>query len=489
MIAAPIAALTPQAQAPTWPADRPVREHQEGDIVTILIRASNHQDGVTSYAASNLPPGLTINASTGLVSGTLTPSAAGTLNGANGEREVTITATNAGGSTPYTFTWRVSRFRKGDVFAGIGQGKYEVFDENGNFKYMLVAETQTEWEASGYGGSGTTTGCGYNWVNRKMYFTSFDVDHDPQVIEINPVPASGGEPFPRNRISTFRDAAAETAGAVAPYAGEKPLSIDNAPESVVFDGQGNMYVGHAGGLYDKDWEVVDMAGRLVVKTEDGYTYYYVDTNGDYLFATEIVDGVPVQKRIPYTQGVSREGFLEKWPGQTWRDASNNPIAPLVQAGRDLQKFLFNSTTGELTRSNIFEPHAPWQGIDWIDLSSDQKTMFYSSEWGVVYRYDVGSSPAGGVRQMDDYATLPPSGGTSQVIYALRLLPPGDGTGGILVATPLQIMRIAADGRVVQNYDAPDADGFFALNIAGGGKHVWSAATDSGKIYKLSLIHI
>jgi len=468
IVAAPIAALTPDAQSPTWPAERPTRNHQEGDAVTILFRVTNHQDGVTSYAASNLPPGLSINSATGLVSGTLAQSTPNQLDGSAGTREVTITAANAGGTSPYQFTWRVSRFRKGDVFAGIGGGQYRVFDESGVEKYTIQAETQAEWEGSGAGGGGTTTGCGYNWVSRKMYFTSFDVDHDPHVIEVDPVPAAGGEAFPRNRISTFRDS-----GHIDDWG--TPISIDNAPESVVFDMQGSMYVGHAGGYYDEQWYPADAAGNRLV---DDSATYYVDINRQPVLS----NGSPV----PFPQGYSRPNaqgmsVLEKWPGEPW---PGNPLS-FVQWGRDIQQFLYNAATGQMTRGGIFDTHASWQGSDWIDLAVDQRTMFYTSEWGVVHRYDVGAVPPDGGRQLDDYATLPPLGQGPHTLYALRILPPGDGTGGVMVAGPLGLLRLSGN-RILQSYDAPDADGWFALNISPDGKSVWGASNDTGRIYKFDI---
>ncbi|MFI5671501.1 Ig domain-containing protein [Streptomyces sp. NPDC051704] len=54
-----------------------------------------------SWSAANLPTGLTINASTGLISGLLRGS---------GTRTVTVTAKDAAGATgSTTFTWRVIR--------------------------------------------------------------------------------------------------------------------------------------------------------------------------------------------------------------------------------------------------------------------------------------------------------------------------------------------------------------------------------------------
>src|SRR5688572_16732814 len=172
VIAAPIAALSPQAVSPSF-AGVPVKLFsQEGDVIPAgdvtgtTLRTSNHQASFTYQIADGaLPPGVSMD-STGLLTGTFVNSTAGTNDGSAGTHTVTIRATNGSATSQHSVTWNVSRFRNGDVFAGIGLGRYQVFDEDGNFKYMLQAETQAEWEASGVGGAGTTTGCGYNRTSR-----------------------------------------------------------------------------------------------------------------------------------------------------------------------------------------------------------------------------------------------------------------------------------------------------------------------------------
>lgn len=522
----PLSALTESAQAPTWPAERVDRESQEGDVVTIGFLATAPEGQTVSYSATGLPPGLSINPATGVVSGTLLVSQAGTVNtggSAGVHTNVTITATSSGGgSSSYVFDWRVSRFRKGDVFAGVGGGKYRVFSDQGEFKYELTvdrAEDFIDYTGNNYGWyGGTTTGCGYNWVTRRMYFTAFDDDYDPSVAEVDPVPV-GGEIVRTNRISTFRDAGIERGGAAT------GIPIDSGPESVIFgtdygpdgalgtsdDVPGTMYIGHALGYYTPSPQNLDpnsfaeinadINDNGIIGTDDWFFFYYVDASGNPILDSN-------GQRIPYAQGFSMDGLLERWPGERWLDQNGQPIQGLVQYGRDIQKWLPDGNGG-WTRGvpdpdtaplvEGYDTHAGWQGSDWLDIASDQRTIYYTSEWGVVYRYDVGPNPADGIRQRAvppanpenypvqnwPYATLLPENPANPspvVLYALRLLPPGDGTGGLLVAEPTAILRINDRGVIVNRYDA-DVDGWFALNIAPDGRSFWSASTANGRIYR------
>ena len=73
---------------------------QVGGSVSIQVVVSNPQGGALLFSASGLPPGLQIDAATGLISGQLAPGSAGVYS-------VTITVTNERGAsaqTAFTFT-------------------------------------------------------------------------------------------------------------------------------------------------------------------------------------------------------------------------------------------------------------------------------------------------------------------------------------------------------------------------------------------------
>ncbi|MCC5477588.1 M4 family metallopeptidase [Streptomyces barringtoniae] len=71
-----------------------------GTAVSLQVQASSTNSGALSYSASGLPAGLSINSSTGLITGT--PTTAGTYN-------TTVTVTDSTGATgTATFTWTVN---------------------------------------------------------------------------------------------------------------------------------------------------------------------------------------------------------------------------------------------------------------------------------------------------------------------------------------------------------------------------------------------
>jgi hypothetical protein len=119
----------------------------------------------------------------------------------------------------------------------------------------------------------------------------------------------------------------------------------------------------------------------------------------------------------------------------------------------------------------------FRGSDWIDLAVDQTTLFYTSEGRRILRYDLaGEAPLG------DFAVLPGFG----VAYAVRLLPPGDGSGGLLVADSAEIKRLDGNGNVVATYDAPGEDTWFAVGLDPDGASFWSADFTTSNFYRFDI---
>jgi hypothetical protein len=118
-----------------------------------------------------------------------------------------------------------------------------------------------------------------------------------------------------------------------------------------------------------------------------------------------------------------------------------------------------------------------RGSDWIDLATDQTTLCYTSEGNIVYRFDLNTST-----QLPNFsANL--VGGPS---YALRILPPFDLSGGMIVANQGDIRRLDSGGNVVQTYDVAGDDGWFAMNLDPNGTSFWGGSFFTGNFYRFDI---
>jgi hypothetical protein len=145
----------------------------------------------------------------------------------------------------------------------------------------------------------------------------------------------------------------------------------------------------------------------------------------------------------------------------------------ADGNRDIQRY---NSAGAYQQSYDVATEA--RGSDWIDLAADQKTMYYTSEGRLVKRYDVSGAGA----QLANFATLPGAGNA----FALRLLPPGDGSGGLLVADAGTVKRLDSSGSVVQTYDAGTNNSWFALNLDPNGTSFWAGSYDTNTFYRFNI---
>jgi hypothetical protein len=74
-----------------------------GDTVSVTVSATDDSGGTLSYSATGLPPGLTINSSTGAITGTIAVGA-----DTNSPYTVTVTAADSAAGTSASFQWTVT---------------------------------------------------------------------------------------------------------------------------------------------------------------------------------------------------------------------------------------------------------------------------------------------------------------------------------------------------------------------------------------------
>lgn len=243
-----------------------------------------------------------------------------------------------------------------------------------------------------------------------------------------------------------------------------------------------------------DWNVRKQEGAGLV-TVDAAGSPILDANNSYIL---------------FDTPVSPDGFYEKWTNGVASyvlNALGAKIPLREQAGMDIHKYPTGALGYGSVPATYFNPRYGFTGADTLDMFSDQKTVIYTSENPYIYRFDlatntqlpvVGSSVLSSGASLTDLShpvTLPaPSASDPNVppsVYGVRLLPPGDGTGGYLVLNDAEVMRLDANGRVVQTYDAKnlpcpsyldpgacypngDAEGWFSVAVAPDGRSFWAA---------------
>ena len=129
-------------------------------------------------------------------------------------------------------------------------------------------------------------------------------------------------------------------------------------------------------------------------------------------------------------------------------------------------------------TSFFPDVSGGRGVDWHDPAVDQDTVFYTSESRTVRRFDIGINAQGAL-----FAALAADGG---VAFALRLLPPGDGTGGLLVADTGNIKRLNGAGAVSQTYDVGGEDNWFSLSLDPNGTSFWAGDSTTGNFYRFAI---
>jgi hypothetical protein len=150
-----------------------------------------------------------------------------------------------------------------------------------------------------------------------------------------------------------------------------------------------------------------------------------------------------------------------------RDAAGDFYVGQADGSRDVLKF---DPAGNLLAN--YDVATEDRGSDWIDLASDQCTLYYTSEGKSVKRFDVCTNT-----QLSDFATGLPG----PYAFALRVLP----GGGALVADTDEVVRLDSSGSVVQTYPFPN-NYLFALNLDPDGTSFWTGDIITGEVFKVDI---
>ena len=123
--------------------------------------------------------------------------------------------------------------------------------------------------------------------------------------------------------------------------------------------------------------------------------------------------------IGFSSAQNGSGIIERWTKDTTAGDAN--FGKFVQTG------------------TFSVPVDGRQGPGWIDLAADGHTLFYTSQGPTIRTFDTSGGTSG------IYTTL--SKGTN--LFALRILAPGDGSGGVLVAAQSNVLLVNSGGVVTK----------------------------------------
>ena len=118
------------------------------------------------------------------------------------------------------------------------------------------------------------------------------------------------------------------------------------------------------------------------------------------------------------------------------------------------------------------------GDDWIDLSSDQCTLYYTSESSDVMRYNKCTNT-----QESNFNQVPMSGLGA---FEVRILQNGD----VLVADSDSVLLYDENGNVIQTYSCASLPGcqglLFAVSVAPNGTSFWTGDSISGDVWQIDI---
>jgi hypothetical protein len=218
------------------------------------------------------------------------------------------------------------------------------------------------------------------------------------------------------------------------------------------------------------------SGDLVDTLNDGTNEPYTagsafDANGN-LYVTDDINGT-ISKYAPdgtfdgtFASGLTNPlSLVFDNQGNLYVGQQGTPyIAEFNSSGQSIGNF------GPLTTGET--------GDDWIALSSDECTFYYTTETNVIYRYNKCTNT-----QLSTFNVAPFTGDNA---FELQILP----NGNVLVADSESDIMLDPNGNVVGTYSCADLPGcsgeLFAIALDPDGLSFWTGDAFSGDIYRIDI---
>jgi hypothetical protein len=236
---------------------------------------------------------------------------------------------------------------------------------------------------------------------------------------------------------------------------------------------GDVFVGVANGQYNVYSNAGVFKQTLTNNSASGYTLgcgftpdmsklYTLNNDNE---AVEVYDGNPPHSQVnsihtpPQTTGPLSIVF----------DKTGNWYISAMDDFIDVVKFS--------PSNSVLDIYSPDEFASWIDLAKDQSTLFYAGSNNAIDRFDLTTGT-----DLTDFS--PPL--AVGVGLNLRLLPPFDGSGGLLAVADTEVIRLDQDGNIIQTYPIPGAQGLLTLNLDPNGTSFWTGDFDTNLLYRLNL---
>ena len=207
-----------------------------------------------------------------------------------------------------------------------------------------------------------------------------------------------------------------------------------------------------------------------------------DANGDLFVADGTTGNISEFSPTGAPMGVFASGLSN--PAALVFDQAGN-----LYVGQVRSKYIAEFSPSGQRMLDIGPLKSQLYGDDWIDLSSDQCTFYYTSERNAVMSYNMCTNPANPQpQQLPDFTQQPLAGPAA---YELRILPNG-GTdaGDVLVADSDRVVLLDNQGNVSQTYLCSSLPGcagqLYGLALDPNGTSFWVSDPFSGLVWQVDI---